>query len=151
MAHVQEAAGPTLQRLFGAAPARYGFAMQLRMQAEREARLMTELVMRRTAPRAGLVLLDRSVVGDFAFAAYNYACGNLDADEWCAYQECVGGTGVVHAYMRAAHFTLPVYRPLVLYLNDPYTLCLRRARARNGPDAPTLQESYVCGLGGCAR
>jgi len=137
-----ETLSDAFQALFYARPERYGFALQMSMCATRHAAARRDCAATR-ARRAGVTVLDRSVLGDYAFAAYNYACGHLDDAEWAVYREAAGGD-VCAALRRATRGAAE--RVTLLYLRDTPEACLSRAVQRGGADAHALTLVYVHGL-----
>jgi deoxyadenosine/deoxycytidine kinase len=133
---VVETGDDGLRRLFRAWPDAYAFALQVAMQRERATTLRYE--------SSGLVarartVLDRSVVGDLAFAAVNAARGNISADEYDAYTSLAGRTvdaALALASAPRAHLTL-------VYLRSPPDACSRRQTARDGF---TIEPAYMAEL-----
>jgi len=124
-----------LRRLFRADPARYAFALQATMQRERALTLRYEVERARTLGHTAAVL-DRSVLGDLAFAALNAARGNISADEYAAYT-ALAGTSVDDVLARALP---PCARVLVVYLRSPASACIERQRTRDGF---AIEERYM--------
>jgi deoxyadenosine/deoxycytidine kinase len=130
---VEEHIGTKFLAEFYKSPAKYGFALQ-----------MTQCAMRVTTLHAALrmnsVVLDRSILGDYAFALWNAACGHLTPNEWGLYQE-LAGPSVAHA--------LRPYDPaqlIIVFLNDDAVACFVRAQNRNSPSDGDMTLAYLRGL-----
>jgi len=123
---VEERVEPRLLAAFVAEPQRFGFALQLRMLGVRQADA-------RTSDRVRL--LDRSLLGDYVFAAANYAASNFDEYEFAIYRECAGGS--LADVLRAQPHTTYVY------LRDDAAACQARLRARDGVDARETPLDYL--------
>jgi deoxyadenosine/deoxycytidine kinase len=135
-----EEVGAALLRLFYADPPRYGFALQLAQCLSRQRTLQSVL----SEPAMTTTCLDRSVVGDFCFAAWNRALGNLSDDEWAAYAEYAGGTDVCDVLARSLAGYEDV-RTTILYLRDAPDACRARALGR-GDAERDVDPSYFRGL-----
>lgn len=147
---IEEHVAPSLLRLFYAKPERYAFALQLAQCLSRRHVFATALA------GADQCIIDRSIVGDFAFAAWNHACGNLTDDEWAAYLEYAGGTDVPSILAGAMLAPDPRLGALcapameqqkvcIVYLRDDSASCRKRALARSGAEDAASAE-YFAGL-----
>lgn len=126
-----------LLTLFTANPEKYAFAIQMIMQSERRATL--EGALRKTSPDTGSVI-DRSVVGDWAFATCNRAMNSLKDPEWAAYKARAGNTPT-EALLRVTDGQVdPV---CVVFLDATAVSCLERAHARGGVDVKTMTLTYL--------
>ena len=131
-----EVIGREFLTAFYAHPDRYGFALQMTQHAHRAA--LVRLALLQDSPERRL-LLDRSILGDYAFALWNAAIGNLDAEQWSLYLEQAGAT-VTDALER--HVPDAEVASIV-FLYDSATRCHERQRAR---DEKAVDSSYMLGL-----
>jgi len=127
----QERIGERLLDAFYRAPERYAFALQMTQQAQRAASF------ERAICSSSETILDRSVLGDYAFALWNTALGNLTRDEWHMYQEAAGET-VAEVLCRAVPQDVTI-----LFLNDASSACSARQRVR---DQQSIDASYMSGV-----
>jgi len=127
---VHENVLPRLLELFYAQPDKYAFVLQMVASASRLSIINSELLFGGSA----LTFLDRSIVGDYAFAAANYVLGNLSCDEFLAYRESVGGS-----LKEVVEMTLPKSASIV-YLRVSPEECAKRVVARDGVDASVSLE-----------
>lgn len=107
--------------LFIENPEKYAFAFQATMLSERlniYRMSLPELISGKT------VLIDRSLVGDYAFAQHHYQEGNINHAEWLAYQE------MIQKYSDEEFFRMPDF---YLYLSVTPEKCLHRISKRNRP------------------
>jgi deoxyadenosine/deoxycytidine kinase len=120
---------------FYAEPARYAFALQMMQLARRQGELECACIHLVHADTS--TFLDRSVLGDYAFALWNTAAGNLTRAEWQMYRAEAGE--------RVAD-VLPRVHPkdlTILFLNDDVDACAERQRQR---DAAPIDREYLAGL-----
>ena len=124
-----EEVGDYFLEAFHREPERYGFPLQMVQQLRRQSTLQQQ-------SRAPIRLIDRSVVGDYAFALWNRALGNLNAVDWRLYLEQAGPVDQL----------VPLDdRHVVVWLNDDTASCLLR-RQRRDTIVPDNAESYMQGL-----
>jgi len=124
---VMEEIGRDFLDAFHTQPAHYGFALQMVQQLRRAHSLSV------APPLSRIRLLDRSVVGDYAFALWNAALGNLNAVEWRLYREQAG-----------QRIVLPP-NAAVVWLVDDADSCLARRRRRD-KHVPDNALMYMRGL-----
>lgn len=108
----------------------HAFALQTLMAGVRTTTL------RLTADVPGVHLLDRSVVGDYAFALTNSALGAMSPTEWRLYTHFVGGTTPAALMSRYSTETTRV-----LYVRVPASTMHERQRARDGADS--IASAYL--------
>jgi len=139
MRTVMEQVGDAFTRLFYTDPARYGFAMQLALHGQRVAALRDAVV---SSVGDVTTVLDRSVLGDWAFALWNAALGNMNSDEWAVYLERAGDTpGAALLQTNGATGVAAV-----LFLSDDPASCHVRVHRRGGVDADAVTLEYLQGL-----
>ena len=135
---VYESVGAHFMEAFYATPQRYAFALQMVQQAKRAAALLRANDMAATTA----TVFDRSVVGDYAFALWNAASGNMSAADWRLYREQAGDS-VGEALTRAgAH---PEANVLV-YLSDDAAACHVRQVRRDAAVPITIDIGYLRGV-----
>lgn len=139
---VLEQTGARLQTMFYEDPGRYGFALQLAMRAERAGELAHAFAT--GAP----TVLDRSVIGDYAFAAWNAACGNLAAADFAAYRERAGSSVVAAVRRARALFSsADAAEPLVVvWLCASDAQLAENRRARGSADESNVDDAYFAGV-----
>lgn len=115
---------------------RYGFALQLLQYGYRRATLAAATASRGTND---LVVLDRSILGDRAFALWNAAVGHLTAEDWALYCETTGAN-VAEALARAG---ADATNTAILYLHDPTETCSARQQRRDTGD---IDVAYMDGI-----
>ena len=86
----------------------------------------------------GNAVLDRSVIGDYAFALWNTAIGNLDATMWSMYRREAGETPS-HAIAKIGT------APVICYLHETPVQCQHNVQTRNGPDR-AISLGYLQGI-----
>jgi len=129
-----EAIGASFLAAFYKQPQRYGFALQMTQQAHRAALLDAALAS--TSPTRTM-LLDRSILGDYAFALWNAAIGNLDAEQWALYQEQAGSS------IAACLQRCPPDEVSIVFLYDTASECQARQAER---DSTAVDAAYMLGL-----
>ena len=120
---------PQLLELFYTEPAKYSFVLQLVNHADRQ-RLVHSVPGTTT-------ILDRSVLGDYVFAAVNATLGYITPREWAIYQSRAGRSVVA-----AVRQHLPRDATIICLVDEPVH-CLRRAQARNLSDAHHVELAYL--------
>ena len=125
-----EEVGDLFLDAFHREPGRYGFPLQMVQQLRRQANLQ------RPSSVAPVRLIDRSVVGDYAFALWNRALGNLNAVDWQLYLEQAGPI---------QHLVPSDGLHMVVWLNDDAASCLLRRRRRDST-VPADADAYMRGL-----
>ena len=137
---VPECVPLALQQLYYAEPRRYAFALQLYAASQR-AHTLAALLRASPRRRSGThyTFVDRSVVGDWAFASCNRTHKNLDEREWCVYKDVIGCTpeDALERALRTMHLQT---RLVVLYLHDDADRCIARARARSDTEKGASAE-----------
>jgi deoxyadenosine/deoxycytidine kinase len=128
-----EEVGDLFLEAFHREPGRYGFPLQMVQQLRRQANLQRQSTAAAAAP---MRLIDRSVVGDYAFALWNRALGNLNAVDWQLYIEQAGPI---------EHLVPSDGQHLVVWLNDDAASCLLRRRRRDS-SVPANADAYMHGL-----
>ena len=131
---VDERVGDELLKAFYNNRRRYAFAMQLRQLSLRQA-AFSAAVERRHSPST-TTILDRSLVGDFAFALWNWASSSIDDDEWRLYCEAAGDEPFGAA-------TSPTPSLVIVYLHDDVESCSFRQTKR---DRRTIDVKYLRGI-----
>lgn len=142
---VQEHVGDMFMQRFYEAPDEYGFALQMTLHAERvKLLLLARLAATQTtlAPATRAVLLDRSLLGDWAFAAWNTATGTLTPPQWALYLDRAGATPL--AAMHRAGITPAT--ATVVFLHDDAPACRGRVLQRDGVDSGGATDEYLAGL-----
>lgn len=131
---------PELHRAFIKDPVRFGFALQTTM-AERRTMLLQRVT---EASQPAVALIDRSVVGDYAFAAWNYVVGSLSEEEFrTVYCNDFGSKpSLMLQRFVAGNQSRPV---LLIYLCQPAVVCASRLASRTGDDQATSIE-YLRGI-----
>ena len=86
-----------------------------------------------------LLLLDRSILGDYAFALWNAAIDNLDAEQWSLYLE-QAGRSVTEALERHVPDSATA---TIVFLYDAASRCKERQAER---DEKPVDSSYMLGL-----
>jgi deoxyadenosine/deoxycytidine kinase len=134
-----EAIGPRFLAAFYATPVEYGFALQMTQHAQRSALLQEAL-----AADEHVTLLDRSILGDYAFALWNAASGNLNAEHWTLYREQAGAS---IADALSARLAEPRAVRLV-YLHSGADECGARQRVRDAAlvGASAIPPAYMRGI-----
>ncbi len=131
---------PELHRAFIKQPEIYGFALQMTM-AERRTMLLQRVTERDFAPPA---VVDRSVIGDYAFAAWNYVIGSLSEVEfrqvYC--DDFANKPSLMLQRFVMGNQSRPV---MVVYLCQPALVCAERLANRTGDDQSTSIE-YLRGI-----
>jgi len=135
---VCESIGSRFLAAFYEQPARYGFALQMTQHAARLGAL--RLALAATTTTTTTTILDRSILGDYAFALWNAACGHLTPLEWRLYQEQAGAT---IAAALAQCITAPSMVRIV-FLSDAVSACFERQAARDG--GAGIDRAYMTGL-----
>jgi hypothetical protein len=116
-----EHVGADFLAAFYAAPGAYAFALQ-----------MTQLAHRRAALRhLAEAIVDRSVLGDYAFALWNAATGNLTPEQWRLYRSEAGAS-----VAQALASSVAPAECAILFLNDAAETCRIRQVARDGTPIP---------------
>ncbi len=123
--------------LFRADNVKYAFALQITALNHR--RKLLENALDSARPAA----LDCSIVGDYAFALWNTACGNMRIDDWQVYRSAAfANEHPLNELRRARTLT---NRPIcLLYLRDNPEHCLQRTNDCHTDE--TLDEQYMLGL-----
>jgi len=136
---VYELIGKRFLTAFYERPSTYAFALQMVQQAKRAAVVMhTNSVATADTP---ITILDRSVVGDYAFALWNWASGNMSDQDWQLYREQAGAD--VAAALDSAGAALR--HTTIIFLNDDARSChVRQTRRDQG--TPTIEYPYLAGL-----
>ena len=129
---VPETIGARFLSAFYTEPHVYGFALQMTQHITRAILLV------RAQSEYQTTLLDRSIVGDYAFALWNYASGNLTARAWALYQEQAGAS-IAEALQR-----YDADKIHIVFLHDDAQACSDRQRARG--DAADVPLSYLQGI-----
>lgn len=112
----------------------YAFALQMTQHAHRLGAL--KLAMQNTES----VIIDRSILGDYAFALWNNAIGNLTPLQWKIYQEQAGDS-ISSALKRYAN---PAFTDIIImFLSDTTDACHERQKLR---DEKPIDKSYMLGL-----
>lgn len=109
---------------------KYAFAFQLMMLSERIN------IYKSSLPVGGCTtIIDRSLVGDFAFASHHHAVGNISDVEWVAYKE------MLEKYSNEDFFQVPDY---YLYLNvSPEVAYTRIVKRNRDGEASGYSLSYL--------
>jgi deoxyadenosine/deoxycytidine kinase len=129
---VVESIGKQFLTTFYRRPREYAFALQMTQHAMRSTTL--SLLYR---DREQCNVFDRSVLGDYAFALWNHAIGNLTPHQWRLYREQAGSTIVdVLANVDCA-------TTCVVFLADTTDACSSRQEQRDGKP---IDKSYMLGL-----
>jgi len=134
---VEECIDDKFLGLFYSDPGRYGFALQMVMQTER---LTTLRVAIDSDSKNAVRVIDRSVIGDWAFAACNRAIGSLSVEEWLVYQNHAGESPIEALILATSVRKRNVF---VVHLEAKPEACLERAQARGGVDANSLSLEYL--------
>lgn len=134
---VRESIGPAFLAAFYSDPDRYGFALQMTQHAARLGTLRHALV----APAPVATVLDRSILGDYAFALWNAACGHLSPLEWRLYTEQAGATVAAALEQSVGASAASVH---ILFLHDTAAACFARQAARDG--GAGIEYAYMVGL-----
>ena len=129
-----EAIGDKFLAAFYADPKRYAFALQMTQDMTRQS-----LVKWALGEPSTHVILDRSVLGGFAFALWQRAIGNFSERDWQLYREQFG-TSVDEVLEKAG---VAADRCIIVFLHDAAGRCSDRQRIRDSSD---IQTSYLLGL-----
>jgi len=124
---VCESVGDKFVQAFNGNRARFAFALQMTQLTKRQYAL--ELALARDA----VTILDRSLVGDFAFALWNTVSSNMADDEWALYCEQAGTVPKLPASSRL----------IIVFLHDDVESCAFRQRRR---DLYEIDTDYLAGL-----
>lgn len=104
-------------RLFLDDQKKYAFSFQLMMASERIN------IYKASVPSAGkTTIIDRSLIGDYAFASYHHDIGNISDQEWDAYKE------MIQKYSDKDFFRVPEY---YIYLKVSPQVAYSRIQDRN--------------------
>jgi predicted ATPase len=124
---VRESVGDQFVASFNRDRRRFAFALQMTQLTKRQAAI--EVALAHTDRSS---VLDRSLIGDFAFALWNAASGDIDADEWALYCEAAG-----------SRLVLTEDRLSVVYLHDDVASCSMRQERRDETGIPI---AYLAGI-----
>jgi len=113
---------------FNANRRRFAFALQMTQHTKRVAALELALHQREHA-----TVLDRSIIGDFAFALWNACSDNIDDDEWQLYLEAANHRPSLP----------PSDRLVIVFLHDDVASCSLRQQRR---DDFAIDRDYLVGL-----
>lgn len=134
-----------LHKKFVQDPAVYELPFQMVMAERRYAAL--HAAVRHVDKTQRIVVLDRSLAGDFSFAAWNYIIGAFDEEQFDTYLgEIPGGTPAMwfrHA-VQSSGITAPLQVQLV-FLVTSTAVCMQRLKRRGGVDQETA-ERYMRGI-----
>lgn len=134
-----------LHKKFVRNPAVYELPFQMVMAERRYAALHSAV--RHVDKTKRVVVLDRSLAGDFSFAAWNFIIGAFEGDQFDTYLgEIPGGTPAT--WFRHACESSGVSMPLpvqVVFLVTPTAQCIERLKRRGGVDQGTA-ERYMRGI-----
>ena len=138
---LREEIGDRLLQLFYANTERYAFTLQLVMQSTRLWQLRNACA----TTACTMVTLDRSVLGDYVFALWNWATGDISDDEFDVYRERAG-YGVCDALYRAiGDRNSKDTRITIVYLRDTPEQCHARVVDRDQADS-TMTLEYARGV-----
>jgi len=135
---VDERVGEQLLKAFYANRRRYAFAMQLRQLTLRQAAFNAAVARARASPPTTTTVLDRSLVGDFAFALWNWASSSIDRDEWHLYCEAAGDEPLAPCAGAPPPPSL-----VIVYLHDDVKSCSFRQLKR---DQHAIDVEYLRGI-----
>jgi len=127
---VCESVGNRFVQAFNNNRGRFAFALQMTQLTKRQYAL--QLALARSDNTT--TLIDRSLVGDFAFALWNAASANLAPDEWALYCEQAGNKPQLPKSSR---------RIIVVFLHDDVESCAFRQRRR---DQYEIDTDYLAGV-----
>lgn len=126
-------------RLFYNDPKKYGFAFQLNMLRTRitQMRLTQKAVLERNCT----VVWDRSMIGDYIFAMWNYISGSLSREEMDVYESELGGS--FNEFASLEFLQLINY---FILLNGTPLACKRRVETRGIEAEKEIPLPYYIGL-----
>lgn len=122
-------------------PLKYGFALQMLM-CERRCYMLSRAIASVNQQTNKTVFLDRSLVGDYAFAAWNYIVGDISEAEFAMYQVQYG---VVPSLMLQNALRNGGKKIVIVYLHAPARVCKERLDSRPGADQNTSLR-YLMGI-----
>lgn len=135
----------TLLEAFNKDPAAYGFTFQLVMRERRDA--VIKHVMRRQQREVDFLIVDRSLLGDWAFALWNYMTGSVTTDQMEIYRDAYGRTPCA-SFTDAINDVLETEDDgmmIICLLCTPAGECYKRLAERNGVDQETPLD-YLLGV-----
>lgn len=124
-----------LHKQFVNNPVLFGYTLQLVMRERRDACLQQNRFPER------YILLDRSILGDFAFLLWNYIEGHISAEDYGAYGIDYG----VHPAASMLKLMLTAVDYKVCLIVTPARTCFERLKKRPGNDQQTLLR-YMRGI-----